>query len=90
MSLLPKAIGAFRSVAHLFGYSVVASSGTSQAQSLNLTKSPAQSLDVAGSGFPAQRIVQRNCLFMTSVAFFEFQIYTANQQEGASLPLARS
>ena len=26
--------------------------GTSQAQSLNLTKSPAQSLDVAGSGFP--------------------------------------
>jgi hypothetical protein len=42
------------------------------------------------SHFPAQRIVQQNCLFMTSVAFFEFQIYTANQREGASLPLARS
>jgi hypothetical protein len=64
--------------------------GTSQAQSLNLTKSSAQSLDVARSGFPAHRIVQRNCLFMTSVAFFEFQIYTANQREGASPPLARS
>ena len=43
-----------------------------------------------GPDFPAQRIVQRNCLFMTSVAFFEFQIYTANQREGASLQLARS
>jgi hypothetical protein len=27
---------------------------------------------------------------LTSVAFFEFQIYTANQREGASPPLARS
>ena len=32
----------------------------------------------------------RNCLSMTSVAFFEFRIYTANQREGASPPLARS
>jgi hypothetical protein len=35
-------------------------------------------------------IVQRNCSSMTSVAFFEFRIYTANQREGASPPLARS
>ena len=36
------------------------------------------------------RISLRNCLSMTSVAFFEFRIYTANQREGASPPLARS
>ena len=48
------------------------------------------------SGAPAQErrstdfIVPLGYCQLTSVAFFEFQIYTANQREGPSLLLARS